>query len=79
VEKLLAHPPLAVVAVVAVITVVVQQEVAVLCLFVIHHLIKKRHQFQEHHWLHQVGSTIIYLLALEAFNSKKKFDRSVNM
>jgi hypothetical protein len=79
VEKLLAHLPLVAVVVVVVITVVVQQEVAVLCLFDIHHRIKKRHQLQEQHWLHQVGSTIIYLLALEAFNSKKKFDRSVNM
>jgi hypothetical protein len=69
--KLLAHRTL-VVAVEAVVTiVVVNQVVLVLCLFVIHHLIKLLHQFQEHHWLHQVGSTIIYLLVLEAFNSKK--------
>jgi hypothetical protein len=71
VEKLLAHPPLAVVAVVVVITVVVQQEVAVLCLFDILHQIKQGHQILEHHLLQQVDSTVIHLLVLEAFDSKK--------
>jgi hypothetical protein len=60
------------VAVEAVVTiVVVNQVVLVLCLFVIHHLIKLLHQFQEHRSLKQVDLTVIHLLVLEAFNSKK--------
>jgi hypothetical protein len=77
--KLLVLQTLEVAVEVVVTIVVVNQVVLVLCLFVIHHLIKLLYQFQEHRSLKQVDLTIIDLLVLEAFNSKKKFDRSINM
>jgi hypothetical protein len=70
--KLLAHRTLEVAVEVVVTIVVVNRVVLVLCLFVIHHLIKLLYQFQEQSSLKQVDLTIIDLLVLEAFNSKKK-------